>query len=146
MMANLMECHCIAAAELPHMSRLYSTYVRSFPAVSEFYAPPPTFDAAREQAIVVQPDPVMRGKVAEILRVQNRQFGADATVEESLDRFAAGAAAVVSGQQVGLFSGPSYTIYKALSALGLAGEVNKNGRTAGAVFLLATADHGLAEI
>src|SRR2546423_8750745 len=116
MMANLMECHCIAAAELPHMSRLYSTYVRSFPAVSEFYAHPPTFDAAREQAIVVQPDPVMRGKVAEILRVQNRQFGADATVEESLDRFAAVAAAVGFRRPVGVFFRPAYTTYKRLRA------------------------------
>ncbi len=50
------------------------------------------------------------------------------------------------GQQVGLFSGPSYTIYKVLSALRLAEELRRAGKPAVAVFWLATEDHDLAEI
>ena len=67
-------------------------------------------------------------------------------MEAALDRFASGAAAIVSGQQVGLFSGPSYTIYKALTALRLAEELNSAGTPAVAIFWLATEDHDLAEI
>ncbi len=88
----------------------------------------------------------MRRAVAEILRQKNRQFGSDASVEASLDRFAAGAVAIVSGQQAGLFSGPSYTFYKALSAIRLADELSAEGIPAVAIFWLATEDHDLAEV
>ena len=64
------------------------------------------------------------------MRGQNRRFGSDASVESALDRFASGAVAIVTGQQVGLFSGPSFTIYKALTALRLAEELNSAGTTA----------------
>ena len=47
---------------------------------------------------------------------------------------------------MGLFSGPSYTIYKALTALRLAEELNSAGTPAVAIFWLATEDHDLAEI
>ena len=45
------------------------------------------------------------------------RFGADAATERSLDRLAKGAVAIVTGQQVGLFSGPAYSFYKALTAI-----------------------------
>jgi bacillithiol synthase len=149
-----MECHCIPAAEVPHTTHLYSTYIQNFDALGEFYVHPPTLDAVREVAAELRdavsngerPEGALRRSVAEVLRAQNRQFGSDAAVEASLDKFAAGAAAIVSGQQVGLFSGPSYTIYKALSALRLASELSASGTPAVAVFWLATEDHDLAEV
>lgn len=84
--------------------------------------------------------------MAEILRAQNRRLGSDGSVEAALDRFASGAVAIVTGQQVGLFSGPSYTIYKALTAIRVAEELNSAGTPAVAIFWLATEDHDLAEI
>jgi bacillithiol biosynthesis cysteine-adding enzyme BshC len=63
-----------------------------------------------------------------------------------IDQFASGAVAIVTGQQVGLFSGPSFTIYKALTALRLVQELNSSGTPAVAIFWLATEDHDLAEI
>ena len=62
----------------------------------------------------------VRKSVVEILREQNQRFAPGQKlrpeVSRNLDRLAAGAAAIVTGQQVGLFSGPAYTFYKALSA------------------------------
>jgi bacillithiol biosynthesis cysteine-adding enzyme BshC len=57
-----------------------------------------------------------------------------------------GTVAVLSGQQVGLFSGPAYTIYKALTAARLAEDLNANGIPAVPIFWLATEDHDFAEI
>src|SRR5690348_10897884 len=110
-----MECHCIRAIDVPHTTRLYSSYLQDFPSVSRFYAHPPTFESIKRVSAEVRPDPASRRNLAEILRGQNRGFGSDASVEAALDRFASGAVAIVTGQQVGLFSGPSFTIYKALT-------------------------------
>jgi bacillithiol biosynthesis cysteine-adding enzyme BshC len=52
----------------------------------------------------------------------------------------------VTGQQVGLFSGPAYTIFKALSAVKVAQHLSQNGVPAVPIFWLATEDHDLAEI
>jgi bacillithiol biosynthesis cysteine-adding enzyme BshC len=54
--------------------------------------------------------------------------------------------AVVSGQQAGLFSGPLYTIYKALSAVKLAGCLNQRNTKAVPVFWVATEDHDFPEV
>jgi bacillithiol synthase len=146
MMADPMECHCISATQLPHATRLYSSYIGEFRDVSEFFAHAPTFDSILQQVEQAPIDRELRSKVAAVLKEQNRAFGADSAVQASLDDFANGATAIVSGQQVGLFSGPSFTIYKALSALRLAEDLGRMGKPAVAIFWLATEDHDLAEI
>ena len=57
-----------------------------------------------------------------------------------------GTVAVVTGQQVGLFSGPAYTIYKALTAVRLAEQLSEQGIPAVPIFWLATEDHDFAEV
>jgi bacillithiol biosynthesis cysteine-adding enzyme BshC len=57
-----------------------------------------------------------------------------------------GAAAIVTGQQVGLFGGPMFAIYKALTAIKLAEEATAAGVDSVPVFWLATSDHDLAEV
>jgi bacillithiol synthase len=146
MMTIPMECHCIPAVEIPHTTRLYSTYIRDFAALAQYYAHPPTLDSVRKVAGEITFDPEMRRSVTEILRKQNKELGGDAAVEASLERFAAGATVIVAGQQTALFSGPAYTIYKALHALRIANDLSAAGTPAVAVFWLATEDHDLAEV
>jgi bacillithiol synthase len=141
------ESDCIDAIDLPETTRLYADYVRNFPSVSDYFAHPPNFEFVRRAADQASAaDETLRTRVVEILRAENRRFGADASVENSLDRLEAGAVAVVTGQQVGLFSGPSYTIYKALTAQRLAEDLTASGKPAVAVFWLASEDHDLAEV
>ncbi|MFL5522254.1 MAG: bacillithiol biosynthesis cysteine-adding enzyme BshC [Gemmatimonadales bacterium] len=86
-----------------------------------------------------------------------RPCGADARLFEavvashavagSLDRLREpGAVAVTTGQQPGLFTGPLYTVFKALSAAALARELETVWqRPVVPVFWLATDDHDFAE-
>jgi bacillithiol biosynthesis cysteine-adding enzyme BshC len=53
---------------------------------------------------------------------------------------------VVSGQQAGLFAGPLYTIYKALSAVKLAECLTQRGVKAVPVFWVASEDHDFDEV
>jgi bacillithiol synthase len=54
--------------------------------------------------------------------------------------------AVLTGQQTGLFTGPLYTIYKALSAIKLSRCLMDRGVNAVPVFWMATEDHDFEEI
>jgi bacillithiol synthase len=145
-MAGLMESHSIPAAQLPQTTRLYRAFLEDFPSVAEFYAHFPTLEGARHAATQIRYAPSMRAAVVERLRAQNATFGSGAAVERNLARLAAGAVAVVTGQQVSLFSGPAYTFYKALTAVRLAAELTASGVDAVPVFWLAAEDHDIAEI
>lgn len=67
---------------------------------------------------------------------------------ERLERILAGDGHVVTaGQQPGLFLGPLYTLYKALTAVRVAGELERrSGRPALAVFWVASDDHDWDEV
>ena len=87
-----------------------------------------------------------REEVSSILRKQNLALGAGAETLANLDRLEEGAVAVVSGQQVGLFSGPAYSVYKALTAVQIAEELTRGGIPAVPIFWMATEDHDLDEV
>ena len=53
---------------------------------------------------------------------------------------------MVSGQQAGLFTGPLYTIYKAITAVKLAGCMTQRNTKAVPVFWIATEDHDFVEV
>ncbi len=77
---------------------------------------------------------------------QNQSWGASPQTALNLERFERGAHVAVSGQQVGLFGGPLFTIFKALTAIKLAEEATRQGVDCVPVFWLAGEDHDLAEV
>jgi bacillithiol synthase len=149
-MSLQMESHCIPFREVPHTTKLFSSFLEDFSQVSRYYAHPPTAAGIDAAAREVRLDPGVRKAVVEVLREQNARFAAgneiDSVTARNLDRLAAGAVAIVTGQQVGLFSGPAYTFYKAISAVRVAEETTSRGVDAVPIFWLATEDHDLAEV
>ena len=141
-----MECSWISPAELPGNTRLYSAFLSDFSSVSGFYGHPPNAIGIDEAAREIRLDDSTRRPVVDVLRNQNRAFGGDGATARNLDRLRDGAVAVVTGQQVGLFGGPAYSIYKALTAVHVARELTERGVDAVPVFWLATEDHDLAEV
>jgi bacillithiol biosynthesis cysteine-adding enzyme BshC len=141
-----MGCISIPFRRLPHQPKLFLRFLDDFPSVSKFYAHPPAMEAVKEAAASLD-FPAERGKqVAAVLRDLNRILGAGEATARNLERLENGAVAVVSGQQVGLFGGPAYAFYKALSAIRIAAELSEAGVPAVPVFWMATEDHDLDEV
>lgn len=142
-----MRSECLPFTQIPHTSRLFADYLYHFDRVQQFYPHPPlSRDWAAEQARAVQIDSDRRARVAAVLERQNRAWGASPTALANLERLRRGAFAVVTGQQVGLFGGPAYSLYKALTAVKVAEEFTLAGVEAVPIFWLATEDHDFAEV
>jgi bacillithiol biosynthesis cysteine-adding enzyme BshC len=153
MMSAPMDPDCLAPDQVPETSRLYSIYLSNPSQLGAFYAHPPDLRGVREAARELKGAPErypaeMRFGVAQILREQNARFGGDSLepkVKRNLDRLESGAVAIVTGQQCGLFLGPAYTFYKALSALRISERLTRSGIEAVPIFWMASEDHDLAE-
>ena len=83
-----------------------------------------------------------RAQLSECLVKYNQLIGNDSSAVQQAEKLAEdGSVCVFTGQQLGLFGGPSYTILKAVSCILLARELG-----AIPIFWLATEDHDVAEI
>jgi bacillithiol biosynthesis cysteine-adding enzyme BshC len=145
--ALLVKAHCLPFSQIPHTTRLFTDLLSYLPNIQPFYPRSPLFpEWVSEEAGRISYDPSRRGHVAAILERQNKSWNASAKTLANIDRLRKGAAAVVTGQQVGLFGGPTFALYKALTAVKLADEATSAGIDAVPVFWLATYDHDLAEV
>ena len=136
-----MEPSCVRQNLLPGVTRLFEDYLYNFDRVSGFYGHNFADRSSFREAIreLHFPD-ARRKKLVEALRKQN----GDSPALDELSR--PGTVAIVTGQQVGLLSGPSYTIFKALTAVKLAATLRAEGIQAVPIFWLASEDHDLAEV
>lgn len=141
-----MHCRALPIATLPHQPKLLRDYVQSFDKVAGFFQHKPDLENTLRVARSLPYPADRRKEVAAILRQQNQLLGAGQATFMNLSRFEKGAVAVVSGQQVGLFSGPAYAVYKAIGAIRIAKELTEQGVDAVPVFWMATEDHDLDEV
>ncbi|HEV2351925.1 MAG TPA: bacillithiol biosynthesis cysteine-adding enzyme BshC [Terriglobia bacterium] len=143
-----MELSSIAYSKLPKTSVLFLDYVSKFDRVAEFYSGSPYQSASYSTlANELKFGAEERERITEILTAQNKAFGSGAATFDNINRLSKpGTFAVVTGQQVGLFSGPAFTLYKALTAVKLAQSLAEQGLDAVPVFWLATEDHDLEEV
>src|SRR5216683_2713883 len=122
-----MDCRVLPLRQVPHQPKLFLEYLDHFEKVKSFYGHPPTMGAVTRVTRKLDYPEDRRAEVTSVLREQNLALGAGAETLSNLDRLEKGAVAVVSGQQVGLFSGPAYSIYKALTAVQIAAELTRDG-------------------
>jgi bacillithiol synthase len=142
-----MKSQCLPFQQIPHTTRLFLDYLSYAPAVRSFYPRSPIFSEwVKDESQRVVYDAARRGKVSETLERQNRAWGASPKTLANIERFKRGALAAVTGQQVGLFGGPLFSIFKALTAVKLAEQATAAGVDSVPVFWLATEDHDLAEV
>jgi bacillithiol biosynthesis cysteine-adding enzyme BshC len=138
---------CLPFSQIPHTTRLFSDFLSDYSKVQQFYPRSAYFNQwFKDEASNLSYAAERREAVSMILDRQNQSWNASAKAVENVARLRAGASAVVTGQQVGLFGGPSFTIFKALTAIKLADQATRSGVDCVPVFWLATEDHDLAEV
>jgi bacillithiol biosynthesis cysteine-adding enzyme BshC len=133
---------CIPFSSIPHHTGLFTDFLHHFDRVQAFYArPPQILDWFSDEQKRINIPPERRNAVADVLERINRGLGSGPRTFENIRRLREGSPVVVTGQQVGLFGGPLFSMLKVLSVAMLAERTN-----AVPVFWLATEDHDLQEV
>ncbi|MEP6923326.1 MAG: bacillithiol biosynthesis cysteine-adding enzyme BshC [Pyrinomonadaceae bacterium] len=134
---------------IPHQSKLFLDYVKDPLALKKFYP-----SALKSHTEIPSRIPevlanykVDRDKLADALLAMNKSWAGSAKTLENVEKLRANdAVAVVTGQQAGIFTGPLYTIYKAISTIKVTACLRGRGINAVPVFWIATEDHDFAEV
>jgi bacillithiol biosynthesis cysteine-adding enzyme BshC len=143
-----MSAQCYPMTVLPHISKLYGDYLAMADApadakVRQWFGSEPATGAWMGRPVAVSHTEALAG----VLSSQSRKFEAGAAALHNIEKLRAGARAVVTGQQVGLFGGPLLTLLKAATAIARATEATlRTGIDHVPVFWLATEDHDLEEV
>ena len=117
-----MHCTCVRQTELPHTTALAADLYYNPDKLTAFYRHPlRDLESFRSAAAEIHFPDDRRAALVAALRKLNPGSPALARLAEP------GALVVATGQQVGLFSGPAYTIFKALHAARLAEWLTANG-------------------
>lgn len=153
-------CHCssgklrfesesLSFLEIPHQSRLFLDYQNQVAELKKYYPNAVELHTGVSERIpeLLENYKVDRGVLCDVLAELNSNYGAGKKTLNNIDSLRdADCVAVVTGQQAGLFAGPLYTIYKALSAVKLSECLNSRGFNSVPVFWIAEEDHDFLEI
>ena len=134
---------------IPHQTRLFLDYLKDPVSLRKYYPSAVRFHHELQQRVpeVLSAHSVDRAAVCDALEASNRRWGASTETLNNIQLLReSDCVAVVSGQQAGLFTGPLYTIYKALTAVKLAGCLRQRNTKAVPVFWIAAEDHDFAEV
>lgn len=140
--------HAIRFTDIPRTTPLFTDYLYGFDKVSKFYPDcARTFASLIERAGRIGGLDYDRDRVADALERTNSAAGSPPLTFDHIEMLRRpGAVAVVTGQQAGLFTGPLYTIHKALTVVKLARCLRDQGVEAVPVFWIASEDHDYDEV
>jgi bacillithiol biosynthesis cysteine-adding enzyme BshC len=134
---------------IPHQTRLFLDYLKDPVSLRRYYPSAVLYHHELPQRVpeVLSAYKVDRAAVCAALEASNKRWGATEETLKNIQLLSeSDCIAVVSGQQAGAFTGPLYTIYKALSAVKLAGCLRQRDTKAVPVFWIAAEDHDFAEV
>ncbi|KAF0239609.1 MAG: hypothetical protein FD167_4366 [bacterium] len=147
---NQLSASQIPFTQIHSSSKLFLDYLYDYKAVTPFY---PSLESSnlinnilsKTSSIIRRTH--QRDRVANILLEQNQEFGCSEKTLQNIELLREPSTVViVTGQQAGLFGGPLYTVYKALTAIKLSQELNLQGQKAIPVFWIASEDHDYEEV
>jgi bacillithiol biosynthesis cysteine-adding enzyme BshC len=130
-------------------SELFVTYCQAYSQVSDYYAGDFRSLSQRSRIAAKRAEaPRARDRLADVLIDQNQRWQLDDLTRRNIESLREPESiAVVTGQQVGLFTGPLYTVYKTITALQLARQLEEQtGRAVVPIFWMAGEDHDYEEI
>ena len=136
-------------SSLPGFSNLFLDYCQRNPGILSFFGSdfdlPGSFPKLSQ---TLSHRSYHREGLVEMLLSQNERWGIDTATRENIEALRNPASAVViTGQQVGLFLGPLYTIYKIITTIRLAKSLEREtGARVVPVFWMAGEDHDFKEI
>lgn len=136
-------------SSVPGQSKLFVEYLTNPLSLKRYY---PSIVSSHTQVTEHIPEVLAnyktdRTQLCDALTRISSKFGAGVQTLNNIDLLREHeTVAVVTGQQTGLFTGPLYSIYKALSAIKMAECLRGRGIKAVPVFWMATEDHDLAEV
>ncbi|HEU5235724.1 MAG TPA: bacillithiol biosynthesis cysteine-adding enzyme BshC [Pyrinomonadaceae bacterium] len=136
-------------AQIPQQTRLFLDYLDDPSKLRRFYpeAVKHHYELPERRDRVLTNYLTNRAALCDALERMNRAWRASRQTLDNINRLReVDCIAVVSGQQAGLFGGPLYTVYKALSAVKLAECLAQRGIKIVPVFWIATEDHDFAEV
>ena len=145
----VLRAESVPFSQVPGQSKLFLAYQKDPLSLRKYY---PSAVESHTQIAERIPEVLAnyasdRTVLCDALEETNRQIDAGQKVFEHISLLRRPeAVAVVTGQQTGLFTGPLYTIYKALSAVRAAECLRGRGYKAVPVFWAATEDHDFAEV
>jgi bacillithiol biosynthesis cysteine-adding enzyme BshC len=145
----ILRAESIPFSEIPGQSRLFTTYQSDPLSLKKYY---PSIVESHTQIAsripeVLERHVADRSILCDALEEMNRKFDAcEKTFENIALLRESDTVAVVTGQQAGLFTGPLYTIYKALSAIKMVECLRERGFKVVPVFWVATEDHDFEEV
>lgn len=145
----ILHTESVPFSDIPGQSRLFLDYQLDPISLRRFY--PSAVDShtgvAERIPDVLAAYTTDRRELCSALEDINRSFGAGEKTFKNISLLReTDCVAVLTGQQAGLFSGPLYTIYKALSAVKEARCLRDRGFKAVPIFWIATEDHDFEEV
>ena len=145
----ILQTESLPFSEVPNQSKLFIDYQTNPLALKKYYPLAVESHAQISQRIpeVLANYKADRQMLCDVLEEMNRSCRASEKTLENIKLLRdEDCVAVVTGQQAGLFTGPLYTIYKALSAVKMTECLIGRGYKAVPVFWIATEDHDFEEV
>lgn len=131
---------------VPLNNTILEHYYDAVPEMAAFFPYALTNEAFHARYQYLQTKPRTVG-LSEAIASYMEPFGITDAIQTNIDALANGAVAVVGGQQAGVFTGPLYSVYKAITVLTVANEQSERlGAPVVPVFWIAGEDHDVEEI